>query len=142
MTREDPMLVPRVSLLDSGAALTLFRRTVMKDSIQGEVARLTRGNVQIALADRTLLQLGFNVLITRFGRSRSGHPVIKRIESFVGFLEHLSEKPSEEWNDFQQRDDCLKATAYAVAWCPLVVNRPFGRHVFIRHAKASPSLFL
>jgi hypothetical protein len=138
MSKDDSFLVPLVSLLDSGVALALFRNSVMNDLIQGDMAPLTDEYVRISLTDKSSLQRGLDAVEIHFSLSGIDHPVISRIESFISLLQHLSEKPSEEWNDFQDGHDRFTAIAYAIAWCPLVVHRAFGEHVFMRYAKAAP----
>jgi hypothetical protein len=138
MFGQDPLLVPRVSLVDSSTALALFQSTVMSGFIQGDATHYTADCVRISLIGEAPLQRGFDALVTHFGKSRMAHPAILRIDSFVGLLRCFSEKPSEEWDSFQEDRGGFTAFAYAIAWCPLVVGRPFGQHVFMRYAKACP----
>jgi hypothetical protein len=138
MTKEDPLLVPLVSLMDSRVALAVFRSAVMNDFIQRDIAPLTDEYVHISLTDERSLQRGLSALNIHFGHSGIGHPVIRRIEAFIGLLQHLSAKPSKEWNEFQNSYDRFTAIAYAIAWCPLVTQRSFGKKVFMRYARASP----
>jgi hypothetical protein len=138
MFGQDPMLVPRVSLVDSSAALALFQSAVMSAFIQGDATHHTADYVRISLIGEAPLQRGFDALIKHFGNSRMAHPAIRHIDSFLGLLKCFAEKPSEEWDSFQEDRGGFTAFVYAIAPCPLVVGRPFGRHVFMRYAKACP----
>jgi hypothetical protein len=133
------LIVPMVSPMEVGVALSLFRSAVADEPAQCPIAPLTDNYVQLCLSDKTLLNLGLGILRIHYGPADIQHPILKRMESFLSLLRYTAEAPDKEWLQFKRRHDRFISVIHAIALCPLADKEPFEAREFMKFVTAAPS---
>jgi hypothetical protein len=122
-----------------GMAFVLFRGAVLDETIQGPIVPITDRGVEVALAEPDAMERGMGVLRIHFECSDEPHPAMRRIKSFLLLLDQQKWKPGPNWRDLVATHNEFLPILKAMAWCPVLVDKPFELNLFSKLVQHIPA---